>query len=370
LRDGSVKIVVATSALELGIDIGGLGAAVIVGYPGTIASARQQSGRAGRGDSPCVSVLVASPAPLDQFLARHPDYFFGASPEQALVNPNHPLILLEHLRCALFELPFKKGEGFGNVSSETLEEYLEFLTGSRDAHFSNAAYYWMKDQYPAANVSLRSVSPQSVVLQSVTEDGRPLTVGVVDGESAAWMVHPGAIYLHEGQQYFVQEYDIENRAAQLIPVALDYYTEASRQSEIQVTEVGERTAVRGGEKARGEIQVTTQVVGFRKLRWFTLENLGEEPLDMPPSELHTTGYWLSLSDETLSRLRESGNWTNDPNQYGPGWGQIRDRARERETAIAARSAARPKQRASTMSIIKFRFACLSQPPKRIGSTTS
>ncbi|MCA2002675.1 MAG: DEAD/DEAH box helicase, partial [Chloroflexi bacterium] len=330
LRDGSVKVVVATSALELGVDIGGLGAAVIVGYSGTIASARQQSGRAGRGDSPCVSVLVVSPAPLDQFLARHPDYFFDASPEQALVNPNHPLILLEHLRCALFELPFKKGEGFGNVSNEALEEYLEFMTESRDAHFSNAAYYWMKDQYPAANVSLRSVSPQSVVLQSVTEDGRPTTIGAVDGESAAWMVHPGAIYLHEGQQYFVQEYDIENRAAQLIPVALDYYTEARRQSEIQVTEVGERAAVRGGEKARGEIQVTTQVVGFRKLRWFTLENLGEEPLDMPPSELHTTGYWLSLSEATLSRLRESGNWSNDPNQYGPGWEQIRDRARERD----------------------------------------
>lgn len=340
LRDGSVKTVVATTALELGIDIGGLGAAVIVGYPGTIASARQQSGRAGRGDSPAVSVLIASPNPLDQFLAHHPDYFFGSSPEQALVNPNHLLILLEHLRCAMFELPFKKGEGFGGISDELLEEYLQFMVASQDAHFSNEKYYWMKDQYPAANISLRSASPQSVVLQSTADDGRPTTIGTVDGESAAWMVHPGAIYMHEGQQYFVQEYNIENHLAQLVPVGLDYYTEALRQSEIQVTNEIERASLpsptkRGvggeiGEKAYGEIQVTTQVVGFRKLRWFTLENLGEEPLDMPPSELQTTGYWISLSEEALSRLREAGNWSNDPNNYGPDWGRIRDRARARD----------------------------------------
>jgi len=336
LRDGSVKTVVATTALELGIDIGGLGAAVIVGYPGTIASVRQQSGRAGRGDSPAVSILVASPNPLDQFLAHHPDYFFGSSPEKALVNPNHLLILLEHLRCAMFELPFKKGEGFGGISDELLEEYLQFMVASQDAHFSHEKYYWMKDQYPAANISLRSASPQSVVLQSVTEDDRPLTVGTVDGESAAWMVHPGAIYMHEGQQYFVQEYNIENRVAQLVPVGLDYYTEAQRQSEIQVTNEIESAALGGsrsavvGTKSYGEIQVTTQVVGFKKLRWFTSENLGEEMLDMPPSKLQTTGYWLSLSDETLARLRDAGSWSNDPNQYGADWGKIRDRVRARD----------------------------------------
>jgi DEAD/DEAH box helicase domain-containing protein len=336
LRDGSVKTVVATNALELGIDIGGLGAAVIVGYPGTIASARQQAGRAGRGDAPAVSVLVASPNPLDQFLAHHPDYFFGSSPERALVNPNHLLILLEHLRCAMFELPFQKGEGFGGVSNELLEEYLEFMVASQDAHFSNEKYYWMKDQYPAANISLRSASPQSVVLQSTADDGRPTTVGTVDGESAAWMVHPGAIYMHEGQQYFVQEYHIENHIAQLVPVGLDYYTEAQQNSEIEVLNQIESSALSGsrnaevGTKAYGEIQVTTQVVGFKKLRWFTFENLGEEMLDMPPSELQTTGYWLSLSEETLSRLRDAGSWSNDPNNYGPDWGKIRDRVRARD----------------------------------------
>ncbi len=330
LRDGTVKTVVATNALELGIDIGGLGAAILVGYPGTIASVRQQAGRAGRGDAPAVSVMVVSSNPLDQFLAHHPDYFFGSSPEQALVNPDHLLILLEHLRCAMFELPFQKNEGFGSIPGELVEEYLEFMVASQDAHFSNEKYYWMKDQYPAANISLRSASPQSVVLQSVTEDGRSITIGTVDGESAAWMVHPGAIYMHEGQQYFVQEYDIDNRIAQLIPVGLDYYTEAQRNSEITVTNEIERETLSACDKAHGEIQVTTQVVGYKKLRWFTFENLGEEVLDMPPSDLQTTGYWLSLSEVALSRLREAGSWSNDRNIYGSDWARIRDRVRARD----------------------------------------
>jgi DEAD/DEAH box helicase domain-containing protein len=338
LRDGSVKTVVATNALELGIDIGGLGAAILVGYPGTIASARQQAGRAGRGDAPAVSVLVASPSPLDQFLAHHPEYFFGRSPEQALVNPNHLLILLEHLRCAMFELPFQQGEGFGSLSWELIEEYLQFLLSNQEAHFSNEKYYWMQDAYPAAKISLRSASPQSVVLQAIDADGKPTAIGTVDGESAAWMVHPGAIYMHEAQQYFVQELNLENHIAHLVPVGLDYYTESQQRSEIQVLSVNEHISLpppgkKWGDvcsKGYGEIQVTTQVVGFKKLRWFTNENLGEEPLDMPPSELQTTGYWLTLSEATLERLRQSGAWTNDPNDYGADWQKIRLAARSRD----------------------------------------
>jgi len=333
LRDGSVKTVVATTALELGIDIGGLGAAILVGYPGTIASARQQSGRAGRGDDPAVSIMVASPNPLDQFLAHHPEYFFGSSPEMALVNPNHLLILLEHLRCAMFELPFHQGESFGSLSWELTEEYLQFLLSNNEAHFSDEKYYWMQDQYPAANISLRSASPQSVVLQAADEEGRPITVGTVDGESAAWMVHPGAIYMHEAQQYFVQDFNLEGHVAQLVSVGLDYYTEAQTQSEIQIISdlTPNPSPKRGGEQiGYGEIQVTTQVVGFKKLRWFTNEILGQEPLDMPPSELQTTGYWLSLSDDTLLHLREAGVWTNDPNDYGPNWPKIREAVRKRD----------------------------------------
>ncbi|MFN3490694.1 MAG: Zn-binding domain-containing protein [Anaerolineales bacterium] len=333
LRDGSVKTVVATTALELGIDIGGLDAAILVGYPGTIASARQQSGRAGRGDDPSVSVLVASPNPLDQFLAHHPEYFFGRSPEQALLNPNHLLILLEHLRCAMFELPFQEQESFGSLTWELIEEYLHFLLATHEAHLSNQKYYWMKDSYPAANISLRSASPQSFVLTSTDSDGKPITIGTVDGESAYWMIHPGAIYMHEAQQYFVQQLNLETHNAQLVPVGLDYYTEAQQQAEIELlSDLTPRSSpIRsGGQAGYGEIQVTTQVVGFRKIKWFTNETLGQEPLDLPPSQLQTIGYWLILSEQTVSDLKEMGVWTNAPNDYGPNWQKIREAVRNRD----------------------------------------
>ena len=351
LRDGSVKTVVATNALELGIDIGGLGAAILVGYPGTVASARQQAGRAGRGLESAVAVMVASASPIDQFLAHHPEYFFDRSPEQALVNPDHLLILLGHLRCAMFELPFEKGESFGRLSGEQLEEFLNFMLSNNEAHLSNEKYYWMSDQYPAANISLRSASPQSVVLQttmdtstSLSAGSRPLTIGTVDGESATWMTHPGAIYLHEAQSYFVDELHLEEHIARLRPIESDYYTEPLQQTSIQVLSISEEfpsplgspTGVlrkgqgEGTTKSWGELQVTTQVTGFRKRRWYTHENLGEEPLDLPPSDLQTTGYWLSLSEETVTRLRETGAWSNDPNNYGPEWARIRDRVRARD----------------------------------------
>ncbi len=329
LRDGSVKTVVATNALELGIDIGGLGAAVLVGYPGTVASARQQAGRAGRGLEAALSVMVASANPIDQFLAHHPEYFFERSPEQALVNPDHLLILLEHLRCAMFELPFQKGQGFGAISAQMIEEYLHFLVENREAHFSNEKYYWMADQYPAANISLRSASPQSFVLQTIVDD-RPQIIGLVDGESAAWMAHPGAIYLHEAQQYFVEDLDLEKHIARLKPIESDYYTEPLQQTDVELLSISAESPGEGATKSWGDLRITTHVSGFRKKRWYTHENLGDEPLDLPPSQLQTTGYWLSLSAETVASLRDAGAWTNDPNDYGPDWRKIRERVRTRD----------------------------------------
>ena len=332
LRDGTVRTVVATNALELGIDIGGLGAAILVGYPGTVASAWQQAGRAGRGDAPAAAVLVASSSPLDQFLAHHPEYFFGRSPEQALVNPDHLLILLEHLRCAVFELPFEKGDHFGG---QPVDEYLEFLVANQEAHASDDKFFWMADQYPAAEISLRSASPESIVIQSTDPSttlkaGYPQTIGEIDLASAFWMVHPQAIYMHEGQQYFVHDLDLERHTASVTAVSLDYYTQPQRRTEIALLGELEREPAPGGEKGYGEIQVTSQVVGFKKLRWFTYENLGEEPLDLPPSEMQTTGYWLALSEETISHLREAGAWSNDPNDYGPDWPRIREAVRARD----------------------------------------
>lgn len=318
LRQGQARAVVATNALELGIDIGGVDAVILVGYPGTIASTRQQAGRAGRKHGASLAVLVASANPLDQYLMQHPEYLFERTPEQALINPDNLLILLQHLRCAAFELPFKQGEGFGRLSQEMLDSILQLLAESGELHSSANTYYWMADRYPADQVSLRSSSPHRVALQSDHQDGHRV-IGEVDYESALWMVHPHAIYLHSGQMYEVRDLDLENNVAHIHPVEIDYYTDPKVQTEIEKLSEMLQSPVEGGEIHYGELMVTTQVTGYKRLKWFTNENLGEGVLDLPATQLRTVGYWLSLDQSTVDQLRETGLWNNDPNDYGPNW---------------------------------------------------
>jgi len=334
LRKGDVRVVVATNALELGIDIGGMEASLLVGYPGTIAATWQQAGRAGRGEKSSLAVLVASPNPLDQYLALHPDYFFSRSPEHGMINPDNLLILLGHLRCATFELPFTAGEVFGSINPSDMQELLEFLQGEGVIHHSGNKYFWMADKYPAQNVSLRSASTETVLLQVLVvsgDTGNTLqTIGEVDASSSFWMTHPGAVYMHEGTTYLVKDLDLDHHIATLQPSNVDYYTEPRREVIVQKLEKLAEAEVLGGFKAYGEIQVTSQVIDFRKIRWHTNETLGVENLNLPPSELLTTGYWLALSDETVGKLREDGLWSNAPNDYGPNWPKQRDLARARD----------------------------------------
>ncbi len=329
LREGRVQAVVATTALELGIDIGGLGAAVLAGYPGTIAGTWQQAGRAGRQSEASLAVLITSANPLDQFLAHHPDYFFERSPEQALINPDNLLVLLQHLRCAAFELPFRQGHGFGRVVPEQVSEFLQFLREAGELHLSGQTFFWMADQYPAERVSLRSASPDRVLLQVEGEDGWQ-TIGEVDEASAPWMVHPQAIYLHEGQTYRVEALDLDQNLARLHPSQADYYTEPKRETTVQLIATTSEAEVRGATKATGDILVTTQVVGYQQLRWFSQERLGEGEVTLPPTELHTSGYWLALAETTVEELRALGLWSNDPNNYGPNWSKQRRLARARD----------------------------------------
>jgi DEAD/DEAH box helicase domain-containing protein len=333
LRSGDVRVVVATSALELGVDIGGMGASVLVGYPGTISATWQQVGRAGRGDETALAVLVASASPLDQFLARYPGYFFGRSPEQGLINPDNLLILLNHLRCAAFELPFRVEEGFGNLNAGQLKELLDFLVTEKVLHQSGERYFWMADQFPTQSISLRSASSETVVLQAELETtaGRnSITVGKVDKTSATRLVHPGAIYLHEAKQYYVSQLDLEKQIAILLPVNVDYYTEPRTETTVQLIECVNQTIVPGGLKTYGDIQVHTEVVGFRKIRWHTHETLGLEPLQLPPSELVTTGYWVAVAEGAVEQLQNNGFWLNEPNEYGASWDRLRDRVKARD----------------------------------------
>ena len=331
LRNGDVRVVVATTALELGIDIGGMGATVQAGYPGTIAGTWQQAGRAGRGTEASISLLVASPSPADQYLARNPDYFFRRNPEHALINPDNLLILLKHLQCAAFEIPFGNNEAYGGLSPTQVTEILSLLHKSGVLHKSKDQFFWMGDHYPSAEISLRSAAAQPIILQDQSNTNR--IIGEVDAAAAPWMVHPGAIYLHEAETYQVEELDLDNRWAILNPAEVDYFTRPRRETEIHVLEIRKQQNIIGGSKAHGELAVITQVSGYHLIRWDTHEKLGFQELDLPPNELITAGFWLTLSEELVARLRDEGLWRGDRNYYGANWDSQRQAALDRDQRL-------------------------------------
>ncbi|MHC1784770.1 MAG: DEAD/DEAH box helicase [Anaerolineaceae bacterium] len=337
LRTGKSRLVVATNALELGIDIGGVEAVLMVGYPGSISATIQQSGRAGRGRQESLAILIASASPIDQYLMQHPEYLFENSAERAFINPNNSMILYHHLRAAAFELPFQPGERFGSLDIGTLQEYLAVLESSGDIHHQTERYYWIASGYPADQISIRNVSAKSILLQSSMESslngdspGRKVTIGEVDETSAYWIVHPNAIYLHEGRTYLVDDLNIDTGHAYMREVDVDYFTEPLRKVEIEKMDVSRSRPTTGGEISYGEINVSTQVTGYRKTRWHTLEQLGDEKLEMPKTELLTNGYWMSLNEDIVEKLRESDQWLNDPGDYGPLWEQLRGLIRKRD----------------------------------------
>ena len=302
LRAGEIRGVVSTNALELGIDIGSLDASVMAGYAGSIASTWQRAGRAGRRTGGSCAVLVASSAPLDQFIVQHPDYFFGRSPEHAYIQPDNLEILVNHLKCAAFELPLSPDEHFGAIDLPDLCARLEevgFL------HRSAGKWHWVDESYPADTFSLRSVSSDNFVIidTASAENGRPEVIGEVDFSSALTTVHPKAIYLHQGQQYHVDRLDFEQRKAYVKPVKVDYFTDAIRYTQVRVLEIAEEERIAGpAARAHGDVLVRSQVVGFKKIKFFTNENVGSGKLELPENEMHTTAFWLTLEHELLTRL--------------------------------------------------------------------
>lgn len=329
LRDGSIRAVVSTNALELGIDMGGVDAILMMGYPGSIAAFRQQSGRAGRHKADSLAMLVSSSSPLDQYIVNHADYLFGRSPENALINPDNPLILLGHIRCSLFELPFLENEKFGSLHWNDIKQYLEFMMLSGEAYYRSGRYVWMKDSYPANYISLRSASTEPFLLIN-DQEGAEKIIGEVDRESVNWMVHPGAIYLHEGVSYLVEKLDFEKHMAKLSLVDVDYYTEPKKNVEIEKIK-GIKSRLDGKfHKNLGEILVTSQVTGFQKIKWFSYEVLAQETLDLPKSELRTIAYWLTLPKDLIEIMLRKNLWRNDSNNYGAKWPEIRKKVRARD----------------------------------------
>ena len=301
LREGSVRAVISTNALELGIDIGALDVCVMAGYPGTIAATWQRAGRAGRRNGRSAAVLVASSAPLDQFVVRNPSYFFDAPPEHALINPDNLHILVDHVKCAAFELPFTTTEQYGK---HNVQEVLGILEESGFVHRSGPAeaaphdgiWQWTNESYPADAVSLRSISSDNFVVVDTTNGAD--VIGETSFTSGPPTLHEKAIYIIEGTLYQVEKLDFEGRKAYVRQIDCDYYTDAITYTKVTVLE----SFASNPEKTHGEVHVSSRVVGFKKIKFYTNENVGSGELDLPEQQMHTTAYWLTVPKRVMAAL--------------------------------------------------------------------
>ncbi|MCB0035267.1 MAG: DUF1998 domain-containing protein, partial [Anaerolineales bacterium] len=320
--------------LELGIDIGELDAAVLTGFPGSIASLWQQAGRAGRRSGEAAALLIASSSPLDQYIANHPRYIFGNSPEYALINPDNLRLMVKHIACAAFELPFQPGDSYGAL--ENIDDLLQAMTEMQLLHHTGRQFHYLGDgEVPANKVSLRTSGNDTVVIQ-LTMSNEHLTnrtsttvIGEIDLESAPLMVYEGAIYMHQAQTYLVDELDWDGRIAHVRPVDVDYYTRSSIGSDIRELMPAEEDEAGDIYRAHGDVLVVTQATGYRKIKQYTHETLGYGEIDLPEIELDTQGYWLIFSEALTEKLYEQGILLR-PNDYGPNWQHQRQKALSRD----------------------------------------
>ena len=297
LRSGEIRGVVSTNALELGIDIGHLDVAVLAGYPGSVASTWQQAGRAGRRNERSVAVLVARSEPMDQYIVTHPAYFFERPPEMGLINPDNLLVLLSHVKCAAFELPFRADETFGQ---ESLGEILAYLTEEKVLQKHADRWHWAQDVYPADLVSLRSVSTENFVIMDETRGNT--VIAEVDFRSAPTTVYEDAIYMCETDAYNVKRLDYDQRRAYVRQVEVDYYTEAITNTSVKILETFESRVAEGAQREHGEVHVAWRVSGFKKIKFHTRENVGYGEVHLPDQEMHTTSYWITVREEAWHSL--------------------------------------------------------------------
>lgn len=300
LFSGELLGVTSTNALELGIDVGSLDAAIIIGFPGTVASTWQQAGRAGRGAEDSVVFFIGYNDPIDQYLMRHPDYFFGQSPEHAIIDPENAYILANHLRCAVFELPMMSidAEFFGDHTEEVAEILAEFGQVKKIAD----QWYWASTDYPAANVNLRTMSDNTFTIVDTTKSNK--VIGQVDAISAPELVYPEAVYMHDAETYFVENLDLSNKVAYVRRADVDYYTQAIVDSRIKVIDKQFDKDWRGSTVALGEVEVNWATTAFKKIKFYSLDSIGWGKVDIPPQTLETMGVWLVPDSKMLAKVRE------------------------------------------------------------------
>lgn len=297
MRAGDIDGIVSTSALELGVDIGALDVVILNGYPGSVAATWQRFGRAGRRQQPSLGVMIASSQPLDQYVVRHPDFFANASPEHARIAPDQPLILFDHIRCASFELPFIEGEAFGPIDPQV---FLEALVEAGVLHVEAGRWEWIADSYPANSVSLRAVADGNFVVVD-RSDGQQRIIAEVDYSAAALTLYEGAIHMVQSTPYQVEQLDWEGRKAYVTRTFVDYYTDSIDYTKLKVLERFDGGAAGVGDAHHGEVHVLRRVAGYKKIRYYTHENIGYGPVTLPDQELHTTAVWWQLPQAALLR---------------------------------------------------------------------
>jgi DEAD/DEAH box helicase domain-containing protein len=302
LFSGKLLAVATTNALELGIDVGGMDAAILVGFPGTICSTWQQAGRAGRSTQDSLVILVAYDDPVDQYLMRHPEYLFGASHEHAVIDPFNPHILAAQLSCACFEKPLTPDDErwFGPLAAKVAEICAE--DGQMRA--IDGRFYWSSTELPARSTGLRMVSNDTYAIVDTAAGGKVL--GQVDSISAPELVYPQAIYLHEGRSYMVEQMDAQAKIASVHPVDVDYYTQAVLASSCRLGQPLQQRQHAGGELFYGPADVTWQTIAFRKVKYYTMELVGQDALDLPSQTLPTTAAWWTASEEMRQQLAHAG----------------------------------------------------------------
>jgi DEAD/DEAH box helicase domain-containing protein len=326
LRNGSVRGVVATNALELGIDIGGLDCSVLAGYPGTLASTWQQLGRAGRRDQASLGVLIAGDAAIDQFLVRHPRYLLDSPPEAARISPDNLLVVGAHLQAACFELAFEQGDSFGRDSTQLTGSLLECFADDGLVHRSGARYHWSADAFPAEAISLRRAAATNVLIidtssspdgpgqgpqgaWSASGGGRPgshgRVIGEVDQFAAPVLVHDDAIYLHEGRQFHVERLDWEEKRAYVHPVSVDHFTLAETHTTVRVLERFDERRIAAGRRGYGEVRLSRLATIYKKVRFLTHENIGAGPIMLPEQDLHTTASWTVFDPDVVAVFKRA-----------------------------------------------------------------
>ncbi|WP_096188916.1 DEAD/DEAH box helicase [Evansella halocellulosilytica] len=302
LRSGETVGVVSTNALELGVDIGQLQVCVMSGYPGSVASSWQQAGRAGRRQDESIVIMVANSTSIDQYIFQHPEFFFESSPETARINKDNLIILVDHIKCAAYELPFKQGETFDGT---VIEKILEYLTEERVLHVQGNQWFWMNDAFPAHNISLRSAAQENVVIIDQTKIEKHRVIGEMDTFSAMTLLHDEAIYLHEGTQYQVEYLDWHEKKAFVREVDVEYFTDANLAVQLKVLEIDEERAIGTQKLQYGDVMVTAMATIFKKIKLETFENIGSGPIHLPEQELHSNGIVLTFQEDTFEHWHEN-----------------------------------------------------------------